>query len=95
MPFEPATRVIDPLKILPVLIEARRLLKTSWTQAIFARTANGDPVSEANDAATCWCMMGALQRANGGNVHDDEGAAFLGLSGKSSRRCPRCLPSRS
>lgn len=55
------------MKAKEVLIEAARLLRdVGWTQGRLARDCNGDDVDPMAPGATCYCMMGAIERAAGG-----------------------------
>ena len=59
-----------------VLTEARRILTPdgAWTQDAVARDADGDPVSEGNERAVCWCVDGAVALAATGPSGWDSGA---------------------
>lgn len=46
---------------------ARIAERTSWTTKAFARTKNGRPVGPISSGATCWCAVGALRMAAGGD----------------------------
>lgn len=48
---------------LQVLRRARALLEAGWTQHLLARDADGKSVAPWSDRATCFCLLGALQRS--------------------------------
>lgn len=50
--------------IIEILTETRELLARpgAWTQGAFARNANGDSVPATANAATCFCLGGAVRR---------------------------------
>lgn len=60
MPHEPA---IDPATVLPILSAARALVEQGWTQEVSARDMNADPVWTHSDDVVCWCLMGAVKKA--------------------------------
>jgi len=53
--------------IREVLIKARAVLAKpeAWTRGWYARAADGRKVPANSEAATCWCMAGAVKRAAG------------------------------
>lgn len=60
-----------------VLTEAARLLRdVGWTQHFFARDCYGDGIEPMHPGATCYCMMGAIERASGGRPCLDSDAAI-------------------
>jgi hypothetical protein len=36
--------------------------KSSWTQNAYAKDGRGTPIRATDDGATCFCLMGAVQR---------------------------------
>lgn len=46
-----------------LLTVARALLAQGWTQGVFARDASGAEVPWAGERATCFCILGAINRA--------------------------------
>jgi hypothetical protein len=54
------------------LIAARGFIERGWTRGWFARTENGKRADALYPTATCWCVMGALQRAIDYSVEDDD-----------------------
>ncbi len=50
-----------------ILLDARRLLSnhSSWTQGLFARDSNGQPVKPRDAGACCWCLLGAVAACSG------------------------------
>lgn len=52
-------------QVLAVLREARRLIaEVGWTQWAFARDVDSIEVSPKNPKACCFCLFGAVIRAN-------------------------------
>jgi hypothetical protein len=52
------------------LLAAAQILEASpdaWTQGSFAYDAAGNPARPLDKAATCYCAMGAIQKAAGGH----------------------------
>lgn len=50
-----------------ILIDAKQLLiDKGWTQGSFAKDTNGMPVHHYRDTAVCFCLAGAVRRANDG-----------------------------
>ena len=43
--------------------------ETKWTKRVFARTAGGFRVSPTNKDATCWCLLGAIERCYPGSQY--------------------------
>jgi hypothetical protein len=60
-PLKPAVKLIR---------EARRLLKRGWTKGFMARDKNGAYAHYTSKEATCWCLVGALNRATKGGGCD-------------------------
>ena len=50
------------------LVEMRKLIDTpeKWTKKCYARTALGAPTSYEDTQATCFCILGALNRVTAG-----------------------------
>jgi hypothetical protein len=46
-----------------ILIEARELIAKGWTQGANARDLQGKIVDESDEAAVCFCVYGAISRA--------------------------------
>lgn len=48
-----------------VLEETLRIIESPerWTQGVAARDKHGNPCMATDDAARCWCVLGALSRA--------------------------------
>ncbi|WNM70270.1 hypothetical protein [Myxococcus phage Mx1] len=72
-----------------LLQEAKALIEKGWTQGVAARDDEGIPVPSTSPVATCWCVYGALSRAED-NLGYQSGApyagavdAIAGVSGKS------------
>lgn len=60
---------------IDILRDAKTLLETKgWTQHHYARNAEGAGASLAADAV-CFCALGAISVASGGNPDDDYGSA--------------------
>lgn len=57
----------QPQTLLETLVVARELIASpaAWTQGEFARDAHGKPVHPRSETATCFCLLGALNRAGG------------------------------
>ena len=53
------------LEAVQIIRKARELItpEGAWTQGTFARDAKGDPVGLFRDGAVCFCLGGALDRA--------------------------------
>lgn len=49
-----------------VLEETLRIIESPemWTQGVAARDEQGNPCQAIDDAACCWCVLGALSRAS-------------------------------
>lgn len=58
------------LNELEALTAARELLsdRMKWTQGSSARDAAGFPVGAAHRRATCFCMIGAIEKVTGGHL---------------------------
>jgi hypothetical protein len=48
-----------------ILIEARELIAKGWTQGANARDSQDKIVDESSEAAVCFCVYGAISRAEG------------------------------
>lgn len=65
---------------LDILIKARELISDPerWTQGVNARNRAGGLTSPENDAAVCWCGIGALCRVAGDDdLHWAKAVVFL------------------
>lgn len=51
------------LTVVEVLEGAADLIASGWTKEALARNAEGKTVEPEDDDATCWCLMGATDRA--------------------------------
>lgn len=51
------------MNAIDILKEARALVERGWTQNAMARDEYGAVVDYQDDAATCFCMNGAMWRA--------------------------------
>ncbi len=52
-----------------ILVEARGYIAQGWTQGAYARDAHDLPRDGAHPDAVCWCMYGALHRAEGPELY--------------------------
>ena len=54
-----------------ILRQARALIEpeAQWTTRVFARNAEGHPVSACRDDAVCFCALGALESAAHGRPY--------------------------
>lgn len=51
-------------KIVKVLSRAKELITQGWTQEFFARDKNRTVCHSASKNAVCFCLLGAIKRAN-------------------------------
>lgn len=53
-------------QVVKLLQDARNLISKpeNWTQADFAKTADGSGVDSNNDKAVCWCSLGAINKVS-------------------------------
>lgn len=51
-----------------ILREARGYIERGWTQGAFARDGDGHKVAFEHPAAGCFCALGAIERAEGGDT---------------------------
>lgn len=56
-------------------------LPEKWTQGVEARNARGVEVNAESRSAVCWCAVGALRAANGGEFHVDAYDALVDATG--------------
>ena len=55
-------------EVVEALRQARALVAQGWTQGIMARDSNGRYVDPEDPRAAAWCLLGAVERAAGGNM---------------------------
>jgi hypothetical protein len=55
---------VTTMKPKDVLIATKALLHSpaQWTQEAFARNKNGEVISANSPDATCWCLLGAMDK---------------------------------
>lgn len=59
--------------LLRIITKTRELLSDPgrWTKGRYARTADGLNVSPHREAATCFCLVGAIKRSTANNDQED------------------------
>lgn len=67
------------LKPSEVLSQAADLIEPEgrWTQRSVARDAAGNVVHSLQDAAVCWCLVGAVQRVSSRQAVGDEALDYV------------------
>jgi hypothetical protein len=55
---------VRPDSLIVLIDTTVNRLEYGWTQRAAARNSGGEPVSLRSDAATCWCLGGAIYRSN-------------------------------
>ena len=65
-------------KVTEILVGAREILSdpNRWTREFQARDEQGSPVGWDDDEAVCFCLMGAINRANWGVARYDRAPAY-------------------
>lgn len=69
-------------ELLEVFTEARKYIERGWTQYELARNAEGKITHYNSFAATCWCIEGALKRADGNEYWDGVEYVFREATGR-------------
>lgn len=61
-------------KELKILKHTRELISKGWTQNTYARDKDGEPTpsSRNEDKAVCWCLFGALIKADLKMMNEDD-----------------------
>ena len=52
------------MKIINILIDLKKLFQspTSWTKISFARNISHNQVKPNDESASCWCILGGIER---------------------------------
>lgn len=77
-----------PKSVADVLDAAADLIEPegAWTQGAYARTAKGFCIGPHEDAATCFCMRGALRRVGAVGDWDESSPATRAIGFQTARQ---------